>query len=105
MQDKTWFFFGGGEIISENIIFQVAAIINAAWVFFHPSCFAVLRQKSKYVILCWPGGLVLIIEKLQDFKYGEDNLQNSQPVEVLFLLNLACNGSPYLLRMSASTED
>lgn len=48
---------------------------------------------------------MLIIEKLQDFKYGEDNLQNSQPVEVLFLLNLACNGSPYLLRMSASTED
>lgn len=47
---------------------------------------------------------MLIIEKLQDFKYGEDNLQNSQPIEVLFLLNPARNGSSYLLRMSASTE-
>lgn len=48
---------------------------------------------------------MVIIEKLQDFKYGEDNLQNSQPIDVLLLLNPAHDGSSYLLRMSASTED
>lgn len=45
-------------------------MINAPQVVFILSCFAVLRQKPKSVLSCWPGDPMLTIEEPRDFGCG-----------------------------------